>query len=34
VYEKALADPEYQQLMQEVGAVIKAIQRELYTPLP
>jgi hypothetical protein len=33
-YEKALADPEHQQLMQGLEALIKSAQRELYTPLP
>ena len=34
VYEKAMADPEWQALAAEVGAILKSNQMELYAPLP
>jgi hypothetical protein len=33
-YEKAMADPEWQALATEVGAIVKSNQMELYVPLP
>ena len=34
VYEKAMADPEWQALAAKVGPVIQSMQMELYAPLP
>jgi hypothetical protein len=34
VYEKALADPEYQALMAETEGIVESDQMELYEPLP
>lgn len=33
-YEKAMAEAEYQQLLNEIGSIVKGTQRELYTPVP
>jgi NIPSNAP protein len=33
-YEKALADPEYQALGNEVGSIVQSSKIEVYTPLP
>ena len=33
-YEKAMADPKYQSLINEVGSIVKNSRIELFTPLP
>lgn len=34
IYEKALADPEYQALGKEVTSIVQSSQTEVFTPLP
>jgi hypothetical protein len=34
IYEKALADPEYQALGREVASIVQSSKVEVYTPLP